>query len=110
MNAKIKPGVAAAVVAAAVAALGLIVYLVIGSNEQKYGAPIPEVALKEFREKGPRPMGPIPMPGGGAGALQGGAVGPPTGAGVPPTGAGVGPPTGIAGVPLPGGAGVPETK
>ena len=99
MNAKIKPGVAAAVVAAAVAALGFIVYFVSGSNEQKYGAPIPEVALKEFREKGPRPMGPIPMPGGGAGALQGGTVGPPTG---PPTGAVVGLPP-VAG-------GVPETK
>jgi|LakMenE01Jun11ns_1017448.scaffolds.fasta_scaffold8730653_1 hypothetical protein len=86
MNAKMKPGVAVALVVAAVAVLGLIITRVIGSSQQQYGAAIPDVAMKEFKEKGPRPMGPIPMPGGGAGTLQGGAVGPPPGAaGAPKT-------------------------
>lgn len=54
-----------------------VVYLRAGSQEQ-YGAKIPDVVMKEFKEKGPRPMPPIPMPGGGAVSAQGGAMGAPT--------------------------------
>jgi hypothetical protein len=67
------------VVVVALAAGGFFIYSRSGGGAPQYGAKMPDVVAKEFREKGPRPMPPMPMPGGGTVAPRGGAVGLPTG-------------------------------
>ena len=76
MKKQVSPVVIGATILVVVLVAG-VVLLRSGSQEQ-YGAKIPEVVMKEFKEKGPRPMPPIPMPGGGAVSAQGGAMGAPT--------------------------------
>jgi hypothetical protein len=78
MKTEVSPAIAAIVIAIAVALTGSWLYLRAQSQPQ-YGAPLPPVVLKEFREKGPRPMPPMPMPNGRYFTPQGGAVGPPAG-------------------------------
>ena len=82
MKKQLSPAAAAIVIIFVVVAAGLLVYIRAGSGPPQYGAKIPEAVLKEFREKGPRPMTPPPMPGGGTAPLQSGATGVPDGANI----------------------------
>lgn len=84
MKKEINPVVAVVIAILVVAALGYVLYSRTLGAEPQYGAEMPEVVRKEFEEKGPRPMPPIPMPGGGSVAPGGGA----TGAPVTPDGSG----------------------
>lgn len=75
MKKNISPVVAAIVIVLVIAVGALLLYSRTNSSPQ-YGAPVPEVVAKDAREHGPRPMPPIPMPGGGQMTPQGGATGP----------------------------------
>ena len=66
MNKQISPAVATTIVIVVVLVIGVWLYFRARSSQPKYGAEIPEVVMKEYKEKGPRPMPPIPMPGGGS--------------------------------------------
>lgn len=77
MKKQLSPSAAAIAIISVVVVAGLLVYMRAGTGEPQYGAKIPEAVLKEFREKGPRPMTPPPMPGGGTAPLQSGATGVP---------------------------------
>lgn len=77
MKTQINPIVAVVVVVVVIAAVGLLLYSRAGGGEPQYGAKIPDVVMKEFKEKGPRPMPPMPMPNGGTVTPSGGAVAPP---------------------------------
>lgn len=77
MNSKVNPVVAVVIVVVVIAIAVLLGSRVIGSSGERYGAEIPDVVKKDALEHGPRPMPPIPMPGGGKVAPAGGAVGAP---------------------------------
>lgn len=79
MKTQISPVVAVVIILAVLAVVGVVIYSRAGGGEPQYGAKMPDVVVKEFKEKGPRPMPPMPMPGGGTVAPQGGAVGKPAG-------------------------------
>lgn len=66
MKKEINPVVAVIIIVVVAAAIGFVMYTRANSSQPQYGAKIPESVLKEFREKGPRPMPPVPMPGGGS--------------------------------------------
>ncbi|MBM3496304.1 MAG: hypothetical protein FJX72_18575 [Armatimonadetes bacterium] len=84
MKKEINPVVAVVLVLLVVAAVGYLIYNRTAGSQPQYGAKIPETVMKEFKEKGPRPMPPVPMPGGESVPM-------PTG---PPPGAPTGPSTG----------------
>jgi hypothetical protein len=80
MKTQISPVVAAVILLVVLAAVGTFLYLRASGGAPKYGAEIPPEVMKEFKEKGPRPMPPIPMPGGGTFSGPGAAqAGPPDG-------------------------------
>jgi hypothetical protein len=80
MKTQLSPAVVVVVVLVVLAAVGVFVYTRAGAGEPQSGARMPDVVAKELKEHGPRPMPPMPMPGGGMARPQGGAVGAPTGA------------------------------
>jgi hypothetical protein len=82
MRTEINPVVAVVIVVLVVAAVGWWFYSRTAQAGEQHGARVPEAVMKEFREKGPRPMPPIPMPGGQRGNATV-PMGPPPGSAQP---------------------------
>jgi|GEM_PF-3059809 len=76
MKTNVNPVVATVLIVIVLVAAVAFVYTRVVSSGDQHGAKIPEVVMKEYREKGPRPMPPVPMPGGGRLQAPSGAAGP----------------------------------